>query len=143
MTLRRPQKFLALLMVLMISLIINPAFAMSGHQNSSLPASPDSTHHQAVHNAGSDSHHIHHQIEHSNASHCADCGDGEMMNPDHCGSDGDNQHCKSCTSSHCQYSALPVFYLTQSNASDKDTPQRLLVSAPISRQETSLRPPIH
>ncbi|WP_156149936.1 hypothetical protein [Photobacterium gaetbulicola] len=66
-----------------------------------------------------------------------------MTDGSHCDNNGDTNHCKSCNSSHCQYSALPIFYLSQPAFSDQAAPLRLLVSTPISRIENSLRPPIH
>ncbi|PSW08167.1 hypothetical protein C9J01_24610 [Photobacterium rosenbergii] len=153
MTFRRPHNMLALLMVLMISLIINPAFAMPGHQlmfyqqsttghhtNSDISSAQEmpAVQNPSMAHAGS-----HHPVKQQEMLHCNDCSSGTMMDSDHCGNDGDSKHCKSCNSSHCQYSALPVFHLAQSNLSSQEAPLRLLVSAPISRQETSLRPPIH
>ena len=151
MTFRRPHNMIALLVVLIISLITNPAFAMPGQpamlghnvmsgQQSMLGSHAEANHHTA---SASDTSPMTHHQAHSNMLHCDDCSNSAMMDSTHCGNDGENSHCKSCNSSHCQFSALPVFYLAQSNLSNKAVAFRLLVSPPISRQETSLRPPIH
>lgn len=141
MTLRRPHNMLALLLVLMISLAINPVFAMSGHQVM-LSQQTVSSHH--TDSAASTAHNTaHHNVQNQGMLHCDNCVDGSTMGANHCGNDGDSKHCKSCNSSHCQYSTLPEFYLAQANLSAQGAPQRLLVSVPISRPENSLRPPIH
>ncbi|WP_133638219.1 hypothetical protein [Photobacterium lutimaris] len=124
----------------MISLIINPSFAMPGHQ-AMLSQPTVSSQHTA--SAPSTSHSTaHHKAQSQDMAHCDNCIDGSAMNTNHCGNDGDNKHCQSCNSSHCHYSALPVFSLAQTNLSNYGTPHRLLVSAPISRPENNLRPPI-
>lgn len=137
MTLRRPHNMLALLLVLMISLIIKPVFAMPGHQ--SMPAQFGSISHCSP----AESTCSHANQTHQQDLHCSACDDSAMMDGNHCGDIGDKHKCKSCKTSHGQYSTLPVVYLVQSNLSAQNLPLQITVTTPVSRPENSLRPPIH
>ena len=145
MTIRRPHNLLAFLVVLITSLVINPAFAMPGHQMTFYQQS-ETNHHATAEIPAKDTSVAQANSHHQDMLHCDECSAETIMDTDQCNGDGDNAHCKhcsTCSSSHCQFSALPVLHLAQSHLADKELHQRLLATTPISRLETSLRPPIH
>lgn len=142
--LRTSHNLFALILVLLISLIANPVFAMSSHMSLFLDDTPKSTTTTSHHPDTSPNQPstAHHEMS-NNGQHCSDCQPSLAASDSDCSSMEMMANCTHCDSRHCQYSDLPALLTGLTDAYNDHYIPAFIAAQPISRNENALRPPIH
>ncbi|MGF1724202.1 hypothetical protein [Photobacterium nomapromontoriensis] len=141
--LRTSHNLFALILILLISLIANPVFAMSSHMSLPLDDTQKSITTTSQHHDSSPHQHPSHHKMSNNGQHCSDCPTSFTANDNDCSSMEMMANCSHCDSRHCQYSDLPALLTSLTDSyGDILTPSLITVQT-ISRNEDFLRPPIH
>lgn len=140
---RRTTYTMLLSVLMMISLIIAPVFAMPAHHSLGMimPATPVTA------TAPMNSHHAMpdmSQVNHVSSQTTSHCSDTAMMSDGASCADMDSMdNCQHCNGQHCQYSTLTTLFAALTDHFQHPQPAAWLADALLTRQERALRPPIH
>ena len=148
---RRTTYTMLLSVLMMISLIIAPVFAMPAHHNLGMmmPANPmtaasHTSPHADMSHAGISNNVSTHINTHSTmADSQMHCGDAMMSDDASCADMDSMDNCQHCNGQHCQYSTLTTLFAALTDHFQYPLPAIWLADALLTRQETTLRPPIH
>ncbi|MGF1687666.1 hypothetical protein L4C36_13350 [Photobacterium japonica] len=147
MTYWRTTHHLLLTVLMMISLIITPMFAMSAnHAMNMLPTDTTSVSMVNDHSAPHDrSDPPTPSASHVSSDHCLTTEAESTAGTDnaHCAAMDSMDNCQHCDGQHCQYSTLTTLFSTSVDMHHHTPTPTALANTLLTRQESVLRPPIH